>query len=296
MNNGTAIGADIGGSHITVSAVDRYTKKLIMESWIRKTVDSTAGAEEIFDLWANALSESIAVSNSTIECIGIAMPGPMDYKNGICLIRDQQKFQSLYGMNIGKQLARRLNFAPEKILFMNDAACYLKGELYSGSVKDFSSAIGVTLGTGLGTSHTSGGEAMDSALWNMSFQDGISEDYLSTRWFVKRFEEIGGQKIRDVKDLIERYKASPHFKTVFAEFSLNLARFLYLFIEIKKPQAAVIGGNIANADAYFLEETNRQLFRMLGYSFPVRRSALGESAALIGAASLGNINEGVKLW
>jgi len=51
------------------------------------------------------------------------------------------------------------------------------------------------------------------------------------------------------------------------------------------PLAAVIGGNIANAEHYFLNDTRKFLAEMMGYSFPIRCSALGEKAALLGAGS-----------
>jgi glucokinase len=47
----------------------------------------------------------------------------------------------------------------------------------------------------------------------------------------------------------------------------------------------VIGGNIALAERFFLEDTRKFLSKKLGYDFPVRRSSLGEKATLIGAGA-----------
>jgi glucokinase len=119
----------------------------------------------------------------------------------------------------------------------------------------------------------------------MPFLKGIAEDYISTRWFVTRFEELAGVKINDVKDLVENYRDSPYFRSIFTEFSINLAKFIYKFVRKKMPLAAVIGGNIVQAEAYFLDDTRKYLAQMMGYSFPIKRSTLGETAALIGAGS-----------
>jgi glucokinase len=51
------------------------------------------------------------------------------------------------------------------------------------------------------------------------------------------------------------------------------------------PLAAVIGGNIVNAEQFFLEDTRRFLADKMGYSFPVKKSVLGERATLIGAGA-----------
>ena len=35
-----------------------------------------------------------------VKAIGIAIPGPFDYVNGICLIKGVAKYENLYGFNI----------------------------------------------------------------------------------------------------------------------------------------------------------------------------------------------------
>lgn len=279
------LGADIGGSHITAALIDLTEKNEIGKSWSRTRLNSSGSATEIIDAWAAAIEKSIDSHPVKPSMISIAMPGPMDYKNGVCRIKGQDKYSALYNINIKEMLATRLGVAPAVVNFKNDAACFLKGELFTGSLRGIDDAIGLTLGTGLGTSHTKNGEAFDSDLWKMPFLKGIAEDYISTRWFIKRFKELADIEIKDVKDLVENHKDSPHFTTIFHEFSTNLAKFIYKFIRKKMPHAAVIGGNIANAEQYFLSDTRRILAEMMGYSFPIRRSALGEKAALFGAGS-----------
>ncbi len=279
------VGVDIAGSHITAELIDLVKKEKIEDTWVRDRLDSHAPAEEIINAWATTIEKSMQRYPVVPERINIAMPGPMDYKNGILKIKDQDKYQSLYNMNIKEMLAKRLNFDIDRITFNNDAACFLKGELFTGSLSGFEKAIGLTLGTGLGTSHVSNGKTHDSNLWKMPFLKGIAEDYISTRWFIKRFHELSGITVKDVKDLVENHQDSPHFKTVFTEFSENLANFIYKFIRKKMPLAAVIGGNIANAEKYFIDDTRKLLAKRMGYSFPLKKATLGERATLFGAGA-----------
>jgi len=282
--NKNILGVDIGGSHITSCVVDLDLCHEIKSTWSRSGIDSSGSITEIIDGWALNIEHSILNSPGTVEQISIAMPGPMDYKKGICLIHEQSKYASLYNINIKQKLADRLNISTTSIKFSNDAACFLKGEMYGGSLKNVENAIGLTLGTGLGTSHSLNGQTFDSDLWNMPFLKGIAEDYLSTDWFISRFYEISGISIKDVKDLVENHCESPYFKVVFSEFSMNLAKFIHRFIRKKMPIAAVIGGNIAHAERFFLAETRAILAKKMGYSFPIECSVLGEEAALLGAA------------
>lgn len=280
-----ALGADIGGSHITAALIDLEQKVEIEDTWSRSRIQSDGSAEEIIDAWARTLEQAGKGYDLKSLKINIAMPGPMDYKNGVCKIKGQGKYSTLYRLNIKQLLAGRLGVLPSAIHFMNDAACFLKGEVFSGSLKGYDHAIGLTLGTGLGTSYMLNGKVKDSGLWNMPFLKGIAEDYISTRWFVKRFAELSGTAIKDVKDLVDNHVGTAHFETVFAEFSLNLANFIHKFIRKDMPLAVVLGGNIVNAEPYFVQDTRKHLTEIMGYSFPVKRSALGEKAALLGAAS-----------
>jgi len=279
------LGADIGGSHITAALIDLEGRNEVDNSWSRDRLDSSGSAEEIIEAWATTIEKSISSYPVKPSKISIAMPGPMDYKNGICRIKTQDKYTGLYNINIKEMLAARLGVPIAAVNFKNDAACFLAGEIFSGSLRGIDNAIGLTLGTGLGTAHIKNGMAYDTDLWKMPFLKGIAEDYLCTKWFLKRFKELADVDLRDVKDLVENYQHSPHFKTIFLEFSMNLAKFIHKFIRRKMPLAAVIGGNIANAEAYFLNDTRKFLAGMMGYSFPVRKSALGEKAALLGAGS-----------
>lgn len=280
-----ALGVDIGGSHITAALVNLEDKAEIEGSWSRSRIQSDGTPGDIIDAWAQTLETSADGYDLQSISINIAMPGPMDYKNGICKIKGQGKYGALYGLNIKTLLADRLDVQSSAIHFMNDAACFLKGEVFSGSLAGYDQAIGLTLGTGLGTSYIENGKVKDAGLWNMPFLKGIAEDYISTRWFVKRFAELSGTTIKDVKDLVDNHVRSPYFKEIFAEFSVNLASFIHKFIRKKMPLAAVLGGNIVHSEAYFLADTRKHLTALMGYSFPLKKSALGEKAALLGAGS-----------
>ena len=84
MDQNLAIGADIGGSHISCAAVDIVSLRIIRETLVEKDVNNKAPADEIISVWGNALSESISkIPREKLRGIGFGMPGPFDVVKGL---------------------------------------------------------------------------------------------------------------------------------------------------------------------------------------------------------------------
>jgi glucokinase len=274
------IGVDIGGSHITAAHVDCNTYRVIDSTLKRERVASMDDAEVILESWVKALSALIIKSSEETITIGIAMPGPFDYEQGISLMKGMQKYDSLYGMNIREILAERLGIPGEHITFINDAEAFLRGELASGAASDFERAIGVTLGTGLGSTSNCKGETVDVNRAFVPFLDSIAEEYISTRWFLKRYKELTGKDAKNVEELLTT--ADQAIKDeLFEEFSTNLAAFLNDFIADENPQVLVVGGNIARCWDHFIEKVQDKI---VNKTVVIRQTQMWEDAALVGAA------------
>lgn len=223
MDHSIVIGADIGGSHIAAAQIDVSGRQLIRDSLVRMHVDSMAAAQEVISVWAACIKQ--AMQNKPVAAICLAMPGPFNYSAGICLISDQNKYPKLYALNVKTMLAQALEVGPAAIYINNDAACFLLGEVFSGSVSGTRQVISVTLGTGLGTAVYKDGRATSADWWNMPLHEGIAEDYLSTRWFVKRYAAISGSPVSGVKELAGLAMHDELVRTLFNEFGNNLAVF-----------------------------------------------------------------------
>ena len=293
MERPVALGVDIGGSHITAALVDLETRTIIQDSIKRSAVDSQESKETILAAWCEVIIKAFKKSTSNTKLIGIAMPGPFDYEKGISLIKDQEKFNALYGVNIKEELSKRLNIETTNIHFINDAAGFLQGEVFGGAARGNANALGLTLGTGLGSSYSEGGIAKDADLWNSHFLNGIAEDYLSTRWFVKRYNQLSNNTVAGVKELTA-LTSTDHLATrVFMEFGYNLAQFLIPVIKKHKSNVVIVGGNISRAFAAFSPELIATL-KGNEIHTDIKVTKLKEHAALIGAASccdLGFVNE-----
>lgn len=279
------IGIDIGGSHITAGIVDLKTRELVNNSLIRTHVNSKGSAKEILDAWVKVIEQLFSTFPHTEKKIGIAMPGPFEYEEGTCLIKGVDKFESLYNLNVKKLLAEKLKIGDSDILMMNDASCFLKGEVFGGAAVNCDNVIGITLGTGLGSARFHSGQTFEGDLYSSPFKDGTAEDYLSSRWFLKCYKETSGRTVKNVKELSEKIAEEPRIKILFVEFGKNLGNVLSGYATEHPCETIVIGGNITNAWELFFSET-KTILDKLPKTVTVKRATLGEEGALIGAASL----------
>ena len=276
------IGVDIGGSHITAAMVNAVNGRVLNESRSRSVVDAGATAPTIISDWCKVIQSAAAARLTNNLKIGIAMPGPFDYEEGICLIKEQDKFRKLYRINLKLELAKALSLPADNLRFLNDAASFLQGEVLYGAAAGASTALGITLGTGLGSAIYTSGYATDAELWKMPFKKGMAEDYLNTRWFVNEYKDLTGKDAAGVKELITEATLSERTK-IFEAFVKNLSRFLLTQLKKQAVEKIVIGGNIAKASSHFFPLL-KQALAQGGYTGEVTRGLLDEDAALIGAA------------
>jgi glucokinase len=274
------IGVDIGGSHITAARVMPQHCSIQPDAKIRRKVDSNADAEYILNCWSEALQSLCDPDKMDVTKIGIAMPGPFNYEEGISLIKGMNKYESLYGLNVRERLSSAIGIKPENLLFRNDAEAFLHGEVVFGKIPSTSKTIGVTLGTGLGSAKSADGVTTDvfRAITNM--HDGIAEDYISTRWFQKRCGELSGNTLTNVEELLNHTDTALR-DNLFDEFGANLGAFLNAFAVDEQADVVIIGGNIAKSMDMFSAQTLRQISNK---NIVIKQSILWEDAALIGAA------------
>lgn len=275
------IGADIGGSHITLAEVDSESRSIISSTYTREHVDSFANKEIILSAWETAFKKVTDHVDKANLQIGIAMPGPFDYENGIALML-HGKFIDLYHFNIKEDLAKRLGISANQIHFINDAAAFLEGEIFAGCVQQYNRIFGITLGTGLGTSFYNGTLASDEDLWNSPLKDTICEDYLATRWFVNRYRELTGEEISGVKELLEKPEEIKN--KIFDEYADSLSEFITKYVKFYDPEVLVIAGNISKAYPFFKDKFLQNLERN-NIDLKIEISKIFEDAAILGAAS-----------
>ena len=285
-----SIGVDIGGSHISSCAHSHEAKMLYRETFSHMKINPHGSKEEILTGWVDALEASIKSLGEPISGIGVAMPGPFDYYNGISKITDVEKFQSLYDVNLRLELAERLKIKPSQIRFINDATAFSVAEALIGKASKYKKAIGITLGTGLGSSFLLNGKPIikdkkvpdGGFLYNQYYQNIFADDIFSARGIINAFEKETGNRLNNVKELCELVDVDSNARKVFHDFGTRIADFINPYVEEFEAEVLVFGGNISKAFEFFGPALKEEL-RAID---DIYVSEFGEEAAIIGSALL----------
>ena len=152
-------------------------------------ISSGGSREEI----AAALKEAVG-SLEGVRGIGIAIPGPFNYKEGIFLM--EHKFAAVKGESF-----RTLADVPENmpLRFHHDVNVVLRGAVHLLGLQDKNTAL-ATLGTGLGFTYALHGAVQYNPmgsparhLWNIPFEGGVLEDAVSGRGIRTAYERKTGE-------------------------------------------------------------------------------------------------------
>lgn len=294
--NKIAIGVDVGGSHVSCMAYHMEEKRLLTNTLAETDLNNHGKADEIIAAWASVINKTIdTVGIEQIKGIGFAMPGPFDYVHGISLFTGLNgKYENTYGLNVPAELRKTLKLSNDfKVRLINDATAFAIGEDQVGKAKGFQRSLSVTLGTGFGSAFIKNGLPVvegnevpeNGCLWHLPFENGIADDYFSTRGLLSRFEKVTGKKFSGVKQIAELASTNRQAQSLFDDFGEKMGIFLEPWIEKFGIEIFVMGGNISRAYYLFGDSLNEYL-ENANLNMEVAISDLKETASFIGAATL----------
>jgi predicted NBD/HSP70 family sugar kinase len=228
---------DIGGTHVSAATVDVGSAAVDPASRVRTELVSGSSREEFLGRIRNAAS---AARSGDIEAAGVAAPGPFDYAQGICLI--EHKLESLYGADLRSELAAALSLPPNDVRFVNDAEAFLLGEWWAGAARGHDRAVGITIGTGLGSAFLEHGQVVragarvppEGALYRLRFRNAPVEERISRAAVLAGY----GDERWDVADIAERARCGDRGAR---------EAFLRPWLASFAPSCLVIGGSIARS-------------------------------------------------
>ncbi|MDR6844705.1 ROK family protein [Flavobacterium granuli] len=296
MEKRFAIGMDIGGSHITAAIIDLNDMKVVEGSVSKVSFDSNLPVKVVMDFWENAI-RSLCEKTQVEKLSGIAMaiPGPFDYGNGTCWIKDQNKYDNFYGLNIKDLLRERFDFNQDfPIVFENDAISFGKGEVYKNTENLSKKVMAITLGTGLGSCFIENGKIVNSGekvprsgeIWDHPYQNGIAEDSISLRGLLSNYHDLSDIQLNKGIELYHLANDGDE-KAIksFNKFGEDLAEVVIPWLKSFNADMLVIGGKLANAGDLFLN-VFREKAKNAGIEIELVISSDNETAALLGVATL----------
>jgi len=297
LNQKFILGIDIGGSHITAALVNIETGELLNETIQRNRVDSNYDAVHILQQWTDNIKNTLsAITLNQLVGIGVAMPGPFNYKEGISLIKGVNKYDALFGVNIKKALQAALNLDNKiPIWFENDAVCFGVGESLATDNQMFKKIVAITLGTGFGSTFLENsitlkegkGVPPNGEIYNVPYMEGITEDYISSNWILTTYNNEAAKIAISVFEISQRAILDKDILgiEVFKKFGKHLATTLSCWIWDFNAECLIIGGSISMSSSLFLPAFNEML-QEKNLSISIKISKYMEISAIKGAAAL----------
>jgi len=275
---------DIGGSHVSAALFALDDLRVI------QLTSAPLGGVSSFDGFVDLLyllGREVAGRPRRLAGVALAVPGPFDCLAGVSLMK--HKLDWLYGRDLRGALAARFGWACDRLRFLNDAAAFLTGELAAGSARGANRAVGLTLGTGIGSAFAIQGQCVTEGkgvppggeIWNFPYGDGTVEDFISTRALKADYAARTGRTM-EVKAIAEAVVSDPDARQVFERLGDNLGQVIRDVIAPFQPEVVVVGGGMARSARLFLPIAQKHT-ECEGIHLVASR--LLEQAQLIGAAA-----------
>ena len=302
------IGVDLGGSHVGVGIVNESGKIVIKKE--QDLVINDKGEEEIKqyirDVIIYNISDVLRTVGSPmclIEKIGIASPGKV--KGNV--------IKEIYNLNLQEfDLAHDLEeYYGVPVIARNDAKCAGIAEKQYGALKDYSDAVFLCLGTGIGGATFYNGKLIESKrsegseYGHMIIQKdgnpckcgnkGCFETYCSMKAFKKSvIEKFNLNENVSSKQILEFVLNNIHdtvMENIIDEYVDNLVLGISNIVNIIEPEVICFGGSFVHFKDVFYSKLLNKIDKAQ-YRFDTPKFVFGKldnDAGMIGAVCADNI-------
>lgn len=281
------IGIDIGGTKIKIGIIDE-TGKVHLQYTI----------PTVFPLYETVEKEIIQLLSRyrNIEAIGIGTAGLVDAKAGKILYASE----NLPGWS-GTEVKARLESAVNlRVEIDNDANVAALAEVRLGAARNYSRALLLTLGTGVG-----GGVIIDGNILTgpnggvgefghmILYPDGIrcscgrkgcKEQYISGKALQRRISEAG--LLYTPETLMKNKETDPKAKSIIHDYTHDLAVSISSLQAALDMEVVIIGGGVSHSADYWIDDLREQLKPLLLNPLEVKVAKFKNDAGMLGAAQL----------
>ncbi|QLB12974.1 N-acetylglucosamine kinase [Bisgaardia hudsonensis] len=297
-------GFDIGGTKIELAVFNDKLEKQYSER--------VPTPKDSYEQWLGTIVDLVKKADEKFSCkgtVGIGVPGFINQETGIAEITNIKVADN---KPILKDLSARLD---REVRGENDANCFALSEAWDEENQQYSSVLGLILGTGFGGGMIFNGKiysgqtgmagelghiqlnyhALKLLGWDKApiYECGCGnkaclDTYLSGRGFEMLYRDLKGESL-SAKEIIKRFynkeESAVEFVTLFIELcAVSIAN----IITILDPNVLVLGGGLSNFD-YLYEALPKALPHHLMRSAKVpliKKAKYGDSGGVRGAAAL----------
>lgn len=249
-----AAALEIGGTHAKAALVDLGDPE-------RPAISAAHRTSLVASDSAAIVVAALVAAASTLDAPagtpwGVALPGPFDYDRGVARYEGVGKFDALYGLDLHEALRQGIPGHPDEIVFLNDAQAFLRGEWLAGAARGCTRAVGLTLGTGIGSAFLADGALVVAgrlvplcgSVHLLDFGGLPLEDVVSSRAISRRYAELASGAALEAREVADRARkgdrlAAAVFDQAFTALGCAVAPWLTRFA----PSLVVLGGSIAQS-------------------------------------------------
>lgn len=270
------IAIDLGGTSVRVSLVDG--SKIV--SLISEPCRADRPENEVLDHICSLIDR---LFSTEVKAIGVGVPSVVDAEKGI--VYDVVGIPSWKEVHLKEVLEEKYH-VPAYI--NNDCNCFALGVSTYGEARGYSSAVCVTLGTGVGSSLVVNGSIYNGhntgagEIGCIQYLDKDYEYYCSSRFFTG--------KGTTGKDAAEKALANDSgAMSLWDEFGHNMGQLAMMIVYAYDPEIIVFGGSISTAWRLFEKSMRAELGKCI-YPKSIERLKICPAGRLemniLGASSL----------
>ncbi|MBM7817969.1 glucokinase [Cellulosimicrobium cellulans] len=311
------VGVDLGGTKTAAASVAPDGALGPVRS---VPTPAAAGPEAVLDAVAGLVREVVAAAGSPdggparLRALGVGTAGVVDVGRGV-IVSATDTLPGWPGTDVAGGLRRRLASGgatplgaerPLPVFVENDVDAHAAGEVWLGAAAGARSALLVAVGTGVGAAVVLDGRPLRGAhhvageLGHMPVpgaellrcpcgRTGHLEAIGAGPAIHRRYLALGGDAASpDTRDVVARAGAGEELAaTVVRDAAQAVGRAVAGVVTVLDPEVVVVGGGLAGAgDLWWsaLEGALRAEVVDVLADLPLRRAALGNEAAIVGAA------------
>jgi len=277
VSDPVVVGVDLGGTNVRAG---RVVDGRLDE--VRSVPVRGRGSEE--DVLEDLFGAVDAVMRDDVAGIGAGVPSVIDLKTGT--VYDVQNIPSWKKVPLKARLEERYR---RPVFVNNDANSFAAGEKIFGKIRPYDSAVGLIVGTGLGSGVIANGRLYSGAncgageFGMLPYLDRNFEAYASGQFF-ERVHGVSGRELA-ARAAAGEAKAL----AIFAEFGRHLGEAVKAVCYAVDPEIIVLGGSVSKSYAFFRAAV-WEAFGTYAYSLARERLKIEvsetEGIAILGAAAL----------
>jgi glucokinase len=305
----TAIGVDLGGSHVTASVV---TDDGTIHRQFEQDLEDL-NFEKVIEVLSERIGAAIKEAGAEVAGIGIGSPGNIDARSGAVLYSPNFGWENV---PLGETLRKKFNLP---VYVGNDARCATLGEYTYGIGKSTKNFVLLTLGTGIGGGIVAGGELLLGNRWGAGEvghhqirpsdgfvcacgKIGCFEAQASGTGLIRHAMAVAASFPRSTLLDIDRDKLSSkkirkaaqagdrHGLAAWTNFCADLSIGLANIIAFVNPEMIALGGGVSSAGDYMLDAIRGPVDTLTTMvpkgTTQIVVAQLGNDAGQVGAATM----------